>query len=85
MHDHGWLPITPEEAKALRKITIVACGTAYHAGIYGKYAIEKLARVPVEVDIASEYRYRSPMLNENESLYRHLPKRRNGRYPGRAA
>jgi glucosamine--fructose-6-phosphate aminotransferase (isomerizing) len=65
-HDHGWLPITPEEAKALRKITIVACGTAYHAGIYGKYAIEKLARVPVEVDIASEYRYRSPMLHEHE-------------------
>ena len=65
-HDHSWLPITPEEAKTLRKITIVACGTAYHAGIYGKYAIEKLARVPVEVDIASEYRYRSPMLGENE-------------------
>ena len=65
-HDHSWLPITPEEAKKLRKIVIVACGTAYHAGIYGKYAIEKLARVPVEVDIASEYRYRSPMLHENE-------------------
>ncbi len=65
-HDHSWLPITPQEAKSLRKIVIVACGTAYHAGIYGKYAIEKLARVPVEVDIASEYRYRSPMLHENE-------------------
>ena len=64
--DHSWLPITPEEAKQLRKIVIVACGTAYHAGIYGKYAIEKLARVPVEVDIASEYRYRSPMLGEHE-------------------
>ncbi|MBE0600913.1 MAG: glutamine--fructose-6-phosphate transaminase (isomerizing), partial [Firmicutes bacterium] len=65
-HDHSWLPVTPEEAKALRKITIVACGTAYHAGIYGKYAIEKLARVPVEVDIASEYRYRGPMLSADE-------------------
>ena len=65
-HDHSWLPITAEEAKALRKITIVACGTASHAGYYGKYAIEKLARVPVEVDIASEYRYRSPMLGEHE-------------------
>ncbi len=65
-HDHSWLPVTPEEAKALRKITIVACGTAYHAGVYGKYAIEKLARVPVEVDIASEYRYRGPMLAEDE-------------------
>ena len=65
-HDHSWLPITPDEAKKLRKITIVACGTAYHAGIYGKYAIEKLARVPVEVDIASEYRYRNPMLGDQE-------------------
>ncbi len=65
-HDHSWFPLTKSEAQTLRKIVIVACGTAYHAGIYGKYAIEKLARVPVEVDIASEYRYRSPMLNENE-------------------
>ncbi|MFH1513300.1 MAG: glutamine--fructose-6-phosphate transaminase (isomerizing) [Bacillota bacterium] len=65
-HDHSWLPITPQEAKRLRKITIVACGTAYHAGVYSKYVIEKLARVPVEVDIASEYRYRSPMLGEHE-------------------
>ncbi|HRX08384.1 MAG TPA: glutamine--fructose-6-phosphate transaminase (isomerizing) [Candidatus Limiplasma sp.] len=66
VHDHSWLPVTPQEAKALRKITIVACGTAYHAGVYGKYAIEKLARVPVEVDLASEYRYRGPMLSDNE-------------------
>ncbi len=65
-HDHSWLPVTPEEAKKLRKITIVACGTASHAGIYGKYVIEKLARVPVEVDIASEYRYRSPILGDDE-------------------
>lgn len=50
---------------SIRKIFIVACGTAYHAGFVGKYYIEKLARIPVEVDIASEFRYRSPIIDEN--------------------
>ena len=65
-HSYGWLPVSPDEARALRKISIVACGTAYHAGVLGKYVIEKLARVPVEADIASEYRYRDPIVGENE-------------------
>ena len=64
--EYGWLPVTREEARALRKISIVACGTAYHAGVVGKYAIERLARVPVEAEIASEYRYRDPIIGENE-------------------
>jgi len=64
--EENWLPIRPEEAKRLKKITIVACGTAYHAGIYGQYAIEKLARIPVEAAIASEYRYREPIIGEDE-------------------
>lgn len=64
--EKNWLPICPEEAKRLKKITIVACGTAYHAGIYGQYAIEKLARIPVEAAIASEYRYRDPIIGEDE-------------------
>lgn len=64
--EENWLPIRPEEAKRLKKITIVACGTAYHAGIYGQYAIEKLARIPVEAAIASEYRYRDPIISEDE-------------------
>ena len=64
--EENWLPIRPEEAKRLKKITIVACGTAYHAGIYGQYAIEKLARIPVEAAIASEYRYRDPIIAEDE-------------------
>ena len=63
---YDWLPVTREEARALRKISIVACGTAYHAGMVGKYAIERLARVPVEAEIASEYRYRDPIIGENE-------------------
>lgn len=56
---------TVEEAAAIKKIAIVACGTAYHAGIVGKYYLEKLARIPVEVDVASEFRYRSPLIDEN--------------------
>lgn len=53
-----------EFLKSIRKIFIVACGTAYHAGFVGKYYIEKLARIPVEVDIASEFRYRSPIIDD---------------------
>lgn len=47
------------------KIYIVACGSAYHAGLAGKFAIEEMCRIPVEVDIASEFRYRNPPINEN--------------------
>jgi len=65
-HDYGWLPVTPDEVKKLAKITVVACGTAYHAGVFGKYVIEKLARIPVTADIASEYRYRDPIIGDNE-------------------
>lgn len=55
---------TRDELAAIKKIVIVACGTAYHAGIVGKYYIENLARIPVEVDVASEFRYRSPLVDE---------------------
>ncbi len=57
------LNLTPELAQRLRKITITACGTAYHAGLVGKVLIERIARLPVEVDIASEFRYRDPILD----------------------
>ena len=56
---------TAEELRDINKIFIVACGTAYHAGIVGKYYLEQLARVPVEVDIASEFRYRDPLVDGN--------------------
>ena len=56
---------TSEELAGVNKIFIVACGTAYHAGIVGKYYLEQLARVPVEVDIASEFRYRKPLVDGN--------------------
>ncbi|GAB4482852.1 MAG: glutamine--fructose-6-phosphate transaminase (isomerizing) [Thermodesulfovibrionales bacterium] len=53
--------LSPEVLKGIRKIFIVACGTSWHAGLAGKYLIEDLARLPVEVDIASEFRYRRPL------------------------
>lgn len=52
-------------ARALTKVAIVACGTSYYSGLAGKYLIENLARIPVEVDYGSEYRYRRPILDEN--------------------
>lgn len=54
--------------KKINKIMVVACGTAYHAGLVGKYALEKALRIPVEVDIASEFRYRDPIIDENTLL-----------------
>ncbi len=56
------IKLTKQEIKEIEKIHIVACGTAYHAGLVGKYVIERLARIPVEVDVASEYRYRDPII-----------------------
>ena len=56
------LNMTEEEIKKLRRIDIVGCGSAYHVGVTGRYIIEKLTRIPVEVDIASEFRYRDPII-----------------------
>ncbi len=58
------IKLTKENIEKLSKIFIVACGTAYHAGLVGKYVIEKLAKIPVEVDIASEFRYRDALVDE---------------------
>jgi glucosamine--fructose-6-phosphate aminotransferase (isomerizing) len=58
------IKLTAEDLKNIDRIFIVACGTAYHAGVVSKYVIERLARIPVEVDIASEFRYRNPIINE---------------------
>lgn len=54
--------MTPDAIRAIRRIHIVACGTAYHAGLVGKRVIEQLTRIPVETDVASEYRYRNPIV-----------------------
>lgn len=59
------LQMTDEEIRSIRSISIIACGSAYHAGVTGKYVMEGLARIPVEVDLASEYRYRNPIVDEH--------------------
>ncbi len=58
------LGMTDEDIKGIGKIMIVACGSAYHAGVTGKYVLEGMARIPVEVDVASEYRYRNPLIED---------------------
>ena len=56
--------LTKADIDGFNKVYIVACGTAYHAGLIGKYAIEKFAKIPVEVDVASEFRYRDPFVDD---------------------
>ncbi|MFN8159525.1 MAG: glutamine--fructose-6-phosphate transaminase (isomerizing) [Solirubrobacterales bacterium] len=58
--------LSDELLRGVRRLVIVACGTSYHAGLVGRYAIEEWARLPVEMDIASEYRYRNPVVNEDD-------------------
>ena len=55
-----------ERLNQAKKITIIACGTSWHAGLIGEYLIEEFARIPVEVEYASEFRYRNPIINEND-------------------
>jgi glutamine---fructose-6-phosphate transaminase (isomerizing) len=64
--DLSELELSEEFVSGVRRIVIVACGTSYHAGLVGRYAIEQWARVPVEMDIASEYRYRDPVVGPGD-------------------
>jgi glucosamine--fructose-6-phosphate aminotransferase (isomerizing) len=66
--DHGLIELpemnlTPQTASAISRMVIAACGTSWHAALVGRYMIESLARIPVEVDIASEFRYRNPVID----------------------
>ena len=62
----GDIGISDDELRELRRIVIVACGTSYHAGLIGRYAIETWSRLPVEMDVASEFRYRDPVIDERD-------------------
>ena len=73
-HDRAGAPATCAAS------SIVACGTAYHAGVVGRYVIEEWARVPVEPDIASEWIYRNPVIDRGHARDRHLPVRRDARH-----
>jgi glucosamine--fructose-6-phosphate aminotransferase (isomerizing) len=64
LNDEGAL--SDEQLRAAGRIVVVACGTSYHAGLIGRYVIEELARVPVDVEIASEYRYRNPIVGPGD-------------------
>ncbi len=71
-HSHKvWLdtlPLSEEEAQSLEKIVIAACGTSYYAGLVGKFILEELAQIPVEVDYGSELRYRSPLIGPKSAV-----------------
>lgn len=60
------ISLTAEDIKNINKIYIVACGSAYHVGVVGKYIIEKMCRIPVEVQVASEFRYCDPIISKND-------------------
>lgn len=65
----GGLNMTNEEMRNVRRIILIACGTASYAAMAGKYAIERLAGIPVEVDVASEFRYRDPIIDEHTLVF----------------
>jgi glucosamine--fructose-6-phosphate aminotransferase (isomerizing) len=65
----GGLNMTENEMRSVERIVLIACGTAYHACLVGKYAFEKWVGIPVEVDVASEFRYREPILNEKTLVF----------------
>ncbi len=66
LKENGINKVSLKKLKKASKITIIACGTAYHAGLIAKTVIEKIARIPVSVEVASEYRYRDPIILKNE-------------------
>ena len=64
LHAGGAVDLSEVDLTGLERVEIVACGTSYHAGLLGKYAIERLARIPAEVAVASEYRYADPIVDD---------------------
>jgi glucosamine--fructose-6-phosphate aminotransferase (isomerizing) len=75
------LSLTAQQAQDIKKIVIVACGTSAYAGLVGKFLIETLAQIPVEVDYGSEFRYRNPLIDDRGTG--HHPERRDCRHTGR--
>ncbi|MCK4312632.1 MAG: glutamine--fructose-6-phosphate transaminase (isomerizing), partial [Candidatus Cloacimonetes bacterium] len=65
----GGLAMTGEELRRIKKLQIIACGTSWHAGLIGKHIIENLSRIPVEVEYASEYRYKNPIIPEDTIVF----------------
>ena len=65
VHLEGW-SLSAEKVRSLSRVTLLACGTSWHSGLAGKYMIESLARIPVDVELASEFRYRDPLVDETQ-------------------
>ena len=65
VHLEGW-NLSPEKVRSLSRVTVLACGTSWHSGLAGKYMIEALARIPVDVELASEFRYRDPLVDDTQ-------------------
>lgn len=65
----GGLNMTPEEMGKIKRVVIIACGTASYAGMIGKYAFERLANIPTELDVSSEFRYRDPIIDESVLVF----------------
>ncbi|MCB5258192.1 MAG: glutamine--fructose-6-phosphate transaminase (isomerizing) [Candidatus Cloacimonetes bacterium] len=65
----GGLKLTPQDISKIEQIHLVGCGTSYHAALIGKYMIEDFARIPVQVEFASEYRYRNPIIQDNTLIF----------------
>src|SRR5258706_9325558 len=64
----GGLNMTAEELREIRRIIILGCGTSWHAGLIGEYMLEEYARIPVEVEYASEFRYRNPIVDQGTAV-----------------
>ena len=79
------MKLTDAQLAAIERVTILACGTSWHAGLVGKFLIEQLARLPVEVDYGSEYRYRNPIVDAEHAGDRDHAVGRDGRHAGGAA
>ena len=80
----GGLNLTPQQLRLIDRIVLTACGTSWHAALVGEYMIEAFARIPVEVEYASELRYRNPPMSPQHRAVRHHAKRRNDRHARRA-
>ncbi len=76
--------LTPERMAAFDRVLLLACGTSWHSALIGKFLIEGMARMPVEVDYGSEFRYRRPVVGRPNPDVRDLAVGRDGRHRGRA-
>ena len=68
-------PLDEEAIRNVHRLYIIGCGSAYHVGMAARYVFESLARIPVEVDVASEFRYRNPVTRKGRTRYGHQPER----------